>query len=200
MDKTLILVKPDAFARGLTGEIIARFERKGLRIAALKYMQMERSLADNTNAWELQSDKTWRRRHANGEERSVQLELMLGHAARAAEGGPEDDGRARGPAARRAAGDVRGDDRGYRHRGDVADAPQGHARNERPERPLAKAQELRGGSREGAVRGGRGHRGMIGERSAHRSSATGRQAATPAGTGFSMGTPMRLPYSVQEPS
>ena len=32
MSRTLILVKPDAFARGLTGEIIARFERKGLRI------------------------------------------------------------------------------------------------------------------------------------------------------------------------
>src|SRR5215203_2400252 len=29
MAKTLILVKPDAFARGLTGEIVARFERKG---------------------------------------------------------------------------------------------------------------------------------------------------------------------------
>ena len=36
MDRTLILVKPDAFARGLTGEIIARFERKGLRIVALQ--------------------------------------------------------------------------------------------------------------------------------------------------------------------
>ena len=35
MDRTLILVKPDAFARNLTGEIIARFERKGLRIVAL---------------------------------------------------------------------------------------------------------------------------------------------------------------------
>jgi nucleoside-diphosphate kinase len=46
MDRTLILVKPDAFARGLTGEIIARFERKGLRIAALRYMQMERELAE----------------------------------------------------------------------------------------------------------------------------------------------------------
>ena len=32
MERTLILVKPDAFARGLTGEIIARFERKGLTI------------------------------------------------------------------------------------------------------------------------------------------------------------------------
>ena len=46
MDKTLILVKPDAFARNLTGEIIARFERKGLRIAALKYMTMDVGLAE----------------------------------------------------------------------------------------------------------------------------------------------------------
>ncbi|HVE69196.1 MAG TPA: nucleoside-diphosphate kinase [Solirubrobacteraceae bacterium] len=46
MDRTLILVKPDAFARGLTGEIIARFERKGLRIAALRHMTMERELAE----------------------------------------------------------------------------------------------------------------------------------------------------------
>ena len=38
MSRTLILVKPDAFARGLTGEIIARFERKGLTIVALKQM------------------------------------------------------------------------------------------------------------------------------------------------------------------
>jgi nucleoside-diphosphate kinase len=45
MDQTLILVKPDAFERGLTGEIIARFEKKGLRIAALKYMQMDKELA-----------------------------------------------------------------------------------------------------------------------------------------------------------
>ena len=46
MDRTLILVKPDAFARGLTGEIIARFERKGLQIVAMKYMQMDRDLAE----------------------------------------------------------------------------------------------------------------------------------------------------------
>jgi nucleoside-diphosphate kinase len=45
MDRTLILVKPDAFERGLTGDIIARFERKGLRITALKHMQMEKDLA-----------------------------------------------------------------------------------------------------------------------------------------------------------
>ena len=46
MDRTLILVKPDAFARGLTGEIIARFERKGLRIVALRSMTMTRELAE----------------------------------------------------------------------------------------------------------------------------------------------------------
>jgi nucleoside-diphosphate kinase len=45
MERTLILVKPDAFARNLTGEIIARFERKGLRLAALKHMTMTRELA-----------------------------------------------------------------------------------------------------------------------------------------------------------
>jgi nucleoside-diphosphate kinase len=45
MDRTLILVKPDAFERNLTGEIIARFERKGLRIVALKHMQMDSELA-----------------------------------------------------------------------------------------------------------------------------------------------------------
>jgi nucleoside-diphosphate kinase len=45
MDRTLILVKPDAFARGLTGEIIARFERKGLRIVALKHMTVGDELA-----------------------------------------------------------------------------------------------------------------------------------------------------------
>src|SRR3954469_18490156 len=44
-EKTLILVKPDAFARGLTGEIIARFERKGLKIVALKHMQLDESTA-----------------------------------------------------------------------------------------------------------------------------------------------------------
>jgi nucleoside-diphosphate kinase len=46
MDRTLILVKPDAFARSLTGEIIARFERKGLRIVALRHMTVSRELAE----------------------------------------------------------------------------------------------------------------------------------------------------------
>src|SRR3954454_12004889 len=46
MGRTLNLVKPDAFARGLTGEILARFERKGLRIVAMKHMTVERDLAE----------------------------------------------------------------------------------------------------------------------------------------------------------
>ena len=46
MSRTLILVKPDAFARGLTGEILARFERKGLTIAALKLVQTPRETAE----------------------------------------------------------------------------------------------------------------------------------------------------------
>ena len=45
MDRTLILVKPDAFARGLTGEITARFERKGLKIVALQHMTMSEDVA-----------------------------------------------------------------------------------------------------------------------------------------------------------
>ena len=46
MDRTLILVKPDAFARGLTGEIVACFERKGLKIVALRHMTVSRELAE----------------------------------------------------------------------------------------------------------------------------------------------------------
>jgi nucleoside-diphosphate kinase len=46
MDRTLILVKPDAFARSLTGEIIARFERKELRLVALRQMVVGRELAE----------------------------------------------------------------------------------------------------------------------------------------------------------
>jgi nucleoside-diphosphate kinase len=46
MDRTLLLVKPDAFARSLTGEIIARFERKGLRIVALRHMTVTVELAE----------------------------------------------------------------------------------------------------------------------------------------------------------
>lgn len=45
MERTLIIVKPDAVQRGLIGEIIARFERRGLRIIGMKFMQIDRALA-----------------------------------------------------------------------------------------------------------------------------------------------------------
>ena len=46
MERTLILVKPDAFERRLTGEIIRRFEAKGLTIVAAKHMTTQRDLAE----------------------------------------------------------------------------------------------------------------------------------------------------------
>jgi nucleoside-diphosphate kinase len=46
VSRTLILVKPDAFERALSGEVIARFERKGLRIAALKTMVASAQIAN----------------------------------------------------------------------------------------------------------------------------------------------------------
>jgi len=46
MERTLILAKPDAYARGLSGEILARFERKGLVPVALRVLTMTRELAE----------------------------------------------------------------------------------------------------------------------------------------------------------
>jgi nucleoside-diphosphate kinase len=46
LSRTLILVKPDAFERGLTGEVISRFERKGLTLRAMKLMQAGEELAN----------------------------------------------------------------------------------------------------------------------------------------------------------
>lgn len=45
MERTLVLLKPDAIQRGLAGEIISRLERRGLRIAGLRLMQMSTALA-----------------------------------------------------------------------------------------------------------------------------------------------------------
>lgn len=45
MERTLVLIKPDAIQRGLAGEIIARLERRGLRIAALRLLWMDEALA-----------------------------------------------------------------------------------------------------------------------------------------------------------
>lgn len=43
--RTLVLIKPDAFGRGLTGELLARFERKGLRLEALRLLQADEATA-----------------------------------------------------------------------------------------------------------------------------------------------------------
>lgn len=45
MERTLVLVKPDGVQRGLVGEIIGRFERRGLKLAGMKFLQMSRELA-----------------------------------------------------------------------------------------------------------------------------------------------------------
>jgi nucleoside-diphosphate kinase len=45
MERTLILVKPDAFARGLSGEIISRFERKGLTMLCARLLTVSEQLA-----------------------------------------------------------------------------------------------------------------------------------------------------------
>lgn len=46
MEQSLILIKPDGVARGLTGEIINRFERKGFKIVALKMLHLSNELAE----------------------------------------------------------------------------------------------------------------------------------------------------------
>ena len=46
METTLIILKPDSVQRGLAGEILSRFERKGLRIVAMKMMRVPRELAE----------------------------------------------------------------------------------------------------------------------------------------------------------
>ena len=45
MERTLIIIKPDAVQRGLSGVILRRFEQRGLRIVGMKFMQVSRALA-----------------------------------------------------------------------------------------------------------------------------------------------------------
>ena len=40
MERTLIIIKPDAVQRGLSGEILRRFEQRGLHIVGMKFMQV----------------------------------------------------------------------------------------------------------------------------------------------------------------
>lgn len=45
MERTLVLIKPDAMQRGLAGEVISRLERRGLKIAAIRLMRVSTALA-----------------------------------------------------------------------------------------------------------------------------------------------------------
>ena len=45
MERTLVIIKPDAVQRGLIGEIVTRFERRGLRLAGMKLIHIDESLA-----------------------------------------------------------------------------------------------------------------------------------------------------------
>ena len=45
MERTLVLVKPDAMQRGLAGEVISRLERRGLKIAAIRLLKVSPKLA-----------------------------------------------------------------------------------------------------------------------------------------------------------
>jgi nucleoside-diphosphate kinase len=56
VESTLILIKPDAFEAALTGEIIARFERKSLKITALKRMTLDHTLAERHYAEHVERD------------------------------------------------------------------------------------------------------------------------------------------------
>lgn len=47
MERTLVLAKPDAVARGLVGEIVSRFERKGLKLVAMRMVWMDREMAES---------------------------------------------------------------------------------------------------------------------------------------------------------
>ncbi len=44
--RTLLILKPDALQRGIAGEILTRFERRGLRIAALRLLKVDRAMAE----------------------------------------------------------------------------------------------------------------------------------------------------------
>ena len=46
MERTLIIVKPDAMQRGLAGEVLARLERRGLKIVGLKLIRIDQALAN----------------------------------------------------------------------------------------------------------------------------------------------------------
>jgi nucleoside-diphosphate kinase len=47
MERTYLMIKPDGVERGLCGEIVARFEKRGLKLIAMKFMQIPKDVAEN---------------------------------------------------------------------------------------------------------------------------------------------------------
>jgi polyphosphate kinase len=81
----LLIGSADLMPRNLDTrvELVAPVEDPELKADLLDVL--DRSLADDSNAWELRADGTWERRTPGDEPRSVHRELMIGHSARAAE-------------------------------------------------------------------------------------------------------------------
>ena len=46
MERTFVMIKPDGVQRGLVGEIVSRFERRGMKLVAMKFMHVSRELAE----------------------------------------------------------------------------------------------------------------------------------------------------------
>ncbi len=57
MERTLVLVKPDGVQRGLVGELLGRFERKGLKLVGLRLLDVPRELAERHYA--MHADKSF---------------------------------------------------------------------------------------------------------------------------------------------
>jgi len=79
LERTLVLIKPDGVLRGLTGEILARFERTGLRIVGIKTVTATRDLIDR----HYPSDDGWlgnvgTNTKANAEKQGINVKAFLG--------------------------------------------------------------------------------------------------------------------------
>ena len=62
LEKTLVILKPSTVQRGLIGEITHRFERKGLRLAGMKMMQLTEDLLNEHYAHRRRDNREMRRR------------------------------------------------------------------------------------------------------------------------------------------
>jgi polyphosphate kinase len=84
-EERMFIGSADLMPRNLYNRVELLTPVEDPRVRADLIYVLDRSLADDTNAWELRQDGSWERRHADGEPRSVQRELMERHQARATE-------------------------------------------------------------------------------------------------------------------